>query len=117
MKTISVLLAEDHSNVREGLRALLQAEADIEVIGEAAKGREAVKLTLSLFPDVVVMDIAMPLLSGPEATRQILHAAPATRVLILSAHSGDAYLGSLATSGAAGYHRQPHPSSHRQRHH
>ena len=103
MKSITVLLAEDHLIVREGLRALLKAEDDIEVVGEAGNGREAVKLTRSLCPDVVVMDIAMPLLNGLEATRQILRAAPATKVLILSAHSDDAYLESVAAIGAAGY--------------
>ena len=103
MKTITVLLAEDHSIVREGLCALLKPEPDIEVIGQACNGREAVKLTRSLRPDVVVMDIAMPLLNGLEATRQILRAAPATRVLILSAHSDDAYLESVVAIGAAGY--------------
>jgi DNA-binding NarL/FixJ family response regulator len=103
MKPITVLLAEDHAIVREGLRALLQPEADIAVIGEAANGREAVRLTCSLSPDVVVMDIAMPLLNGIEATRQILLAAPDTRVLILSAHSDDAYLESVVAIGAAGY--------------
>jgi DNA-binding NarL/FixJ family response regulator len=103
MKTITVLLAEDHAIVREGLRLLLNTESDIEVIGEAANGREAVKLARSLCPAVVVMDIAMPLLNGIEATRQILVAAPATRVLILSAHSDDAYLESVVAIGAAGY--------------
>jgi DNA-binding NarL/FixJ family response regulator len=103
MKTITVLLAEDHLIVRAGLRALLKPEPDIKVVGEAGNGREAVKLTRSLCPDVVVMDIAMPLLNGLEATRQILRDAPATRVLILSAHSDDAYLENVVAIGAAGY--------------
>ena len=71
IKRITVLLAEDHMVVREGLRKLLEAESDIEVVGEAANGRQAVALTQKLRPDVVVMDIAMPLLNGLEATRQI----------------------------------------------
>jgi DNA-binding NarL/FixJ family response regulator len=103
MKTITVLLAEDHMIVREGLRALLNLENDIEVVGEAENGRQTVELTRKLSPDVIVMDIAMPLLNGMEATRQILHARPATRVLILSAHSDDAYVERVMTLGAAGY--------------
>ena len=103
MKPITVLLAEDHEIVREGLRALLEHEDDIEVIGEAQTGRQAVKLTGKLRPDVVVMDIAMPLLNGLEATRQILQARPAIKVLILSAHSDDAYIEQIIGLGAAGY--------------
>ncbi len=100
---ISVLLAEDHQIVREGLRALLEVEDDIEVIAEAQTGRQAVQLTQKLHPDVVLMDIAMPLLNGLEATRRILKAASATRVLILSAHGDDEYLRQVVLLGAAGY--------------
>ena len=103
MKRITVLLAEDHEIVREGLRALLEHEDDIKVIGEAQNGRQAVKLTGKLRPDVVVMDIAMPLLNGLEATRQILEARPASKVLILSAHNDDAYIEQIVALGAAGY--------------
>ena len=103
MKRITVLLAEDHMIVREGLRALLEAEGDIEVVGEAETGRQAVQLTKKLRPAVVVMDIAMPLLNGLEATRQIRKAVPATKVLILSAHSDDAYVEQVIALGAAGY--------------
>ena len=103
MNPIKVLLAEDHLIVREGLRALLQLEQDINVVGEADNGRDAVRLAATLAPDVVVMDIAMPLLNGLEAARQILRAAPATRVLILSAHSDDAYIERVMELGAAGY--------------
>jgi len=103
MKRITILLAEDHRVVREGLRGLLKAESDIEVIGEARDGRRAVQLTKELRPEVVVMDIAMPFLSGLEATRQILKAVPATRILILSAHSDDEYVEQTAALGAAGY--------------
>jgi len=103
MERITVLLAEDHMIVREGLRALLEAEGDIEVVGEAQTGREAVQLTKRLRPGVVVMDIAMPLLNGLEATRRILKAVPATKVLILSAHGDDEYIRQVVMLGAAGY--------------
>ena len=102
-KTITVLLAEDHAIVREGFRKLLEAEGDFQVVGEANNGRAAVDMTKKLRPDVVVMDIAMPLLNGLEATRQILQALPGTRILILSAHSDDAYIEHLNAVGAAGY--------------
>ncbi len=102
-KRITVLLAEDHTVVREGLRTLLEAEGDIKVIGEAETGRQAVGLAKKLRPAVVVMDIAMPLLNGLEATRQILKAVPGAKVLILSAHSDDAYVEEVIALGAAGY--------------
>ena len=103
MKRITVLLAEDHIIVREGLRALLNLEKDIEVIAEAENGHQAVDLVKKLNPSVVVMDIAMPLLNGLEATRQILRLAPATKILILSAHSDDAYVERVMSLGASGY--------------
>jgi DNA-binding NarL/FixJ family response regulator len=103
MERITVLLADDHMIVREGIRALLEAEDDIEVVGEAQTGRQAVQLTKRLRPDVVVMDIGMPLLNGLEATRQILKAVRATRVLILSAHGDDEYIRQAVMLGAAGY--------------
>ncbi len=103
MNPINVLLAEDHQIVREGLRAMLNLEADIKVVGEAENGRQAVELFAKLRPDVVVMDIAMPLLNGMEATRQLLQAFPGTKVLILSAHSDDAYVTMVMDIGASGY--------------
>jgi DNA-binding NarL/FixJ family response regulator len=102
-KGIKVLLAEDHGIVREGLRKLLEAEDDFTVVGEAENGRAVIEMTEKLQPDVVVMDIAMPLLNGLEATRQILRALPKTRILVLSAHSDDAYIEHLNAVGAAGY--------------
>lgn len=100
---ITVLLAEDHEVVRSGLRRLLEGENDIVVLGEVSTGRQAVELTKRLRPAVVVMDIAMPLLNGVEATRQILRAVPGTKVLILSAHRDDAYVEGAMASGAVGY--------------
>jgi len=103
MKRITVLLVEDHQMVRDGFRSLLKHEADIEVIGEAENGRQAVQLTGKLRPDVVVMDIAMPQLNGLEAARQIRKDFPDVKVLILSAHSDDAYVEQVAALGAAGF--------------
>jgi len=105
MKTrkITVLLAEDHMIVREGFRKMLELEADIEIAGEAQDGRQAVALIQKLRPEVVLMDIAMPLLNGLEATRQILKAVPTTKIIILSAHSDDAYVKSAIESGAVGF--------------
>jgi len=103
MKRITVMLAEDHAIVREGLRSLLGLDSEIEVVGEAATGRQAVELARKLRPTVVVMDIAMPLLNGFEATRQILLVAPGTKVLVLSAHSDDEYVAHMAAVGASGY--------------
>jgi DNA-binding NarL/FixJ family response regulator len=103
MKKITVLLAEDHMVVREGFRKMLELEADLEVLGEAQDGRKAVALAKKLRPDVVLMDIAMPQLNGLEATRQILGALPATKVLMLSAHNDDAYVDTAIASGAVGF--------------
>ena len=103
MKPIKVLLADDHTVVRQGLRVLLDADSDISVVGEAESGRQAVQMAKKLSPDVVVMDIAMPVLNGLEATRQILREAPAIRVLILSSYSDDEYVHQVTEAGAAGY--------------
>jgi DNA-binding NarL/FixJ family response regulator len=103
MKLITVLLAEDHTIVREGFRKMLELEGDFTIIGEAQDGRAVVALTKKLRPNVVLMDIAMPLLNGLEATRQILKAIPTAKVLMLSAHSDDAYITKATESGAKGF--------------
>jgi DNA-binding NarL/FixJ family response regulator len=103
MKKITVLLAEDHTIVREGFRKMLELEEDMEVVGEAQDGRQAAALAKKLSPAVVLMDIAMPLLNGLEATRQVVKALPAAKVLILSAHSDDAYVQSASDAGAVGF--------------
>jgi len=103
MKPITILLAEDHMIVREGFRKMLDLEADFEVVGEAQDGRQAVALAKKLLPTVLLMDIAMPLLNGLEATRQVLKLLPDTKVIILSAHSDEAYVHSATESGAMGF--------------
>jgi DNA-binding NarL/FixJ family response regulator len=97
------MLADDHTVVRQGLRVLLEAESDIAVVGEAETGRQAVGLARELLPDVIVMDIAMPLLNGLEATRQILKETPSCKVVVLSSYSDDEYVHQLTEAGAAGY--------------
>jgi NarL family two-component system response regulator LiaR len=100
---ISILLAEDHVIVREGTRELLQHQPDMEVVGEASDGEEAVTLAKQFKPDVIVMDIAMPKLNGIEATKRIKKFRPATAVLILTAYDTDQYIMALLEAGAAGY--------------
>lgn len=103
MKRISVLIVEDHTLVREGLRMMLELQPDIEVVGEAADGRNAVAMATELRPDVLLMDIAMPRLNGLEAARQLAKSLPMTRIILLTAHSDDAYVKSAINSGAAGF--------------
>ena len=103
MKKIAVLLADDHAVVRQGLRALLEAEGDIVVVGEAENGREAVAVAKKTLPDVVVMDVAMPSLNGCEATRQIMRSLPSTKVLVLTSYGDDDYVTQLMDAGAIGY--------------
>ena len=100
---VRVLLVDDHTVVRQGLRVLLEAEPDMCIVGEAETGRQAVQLTKKYLPDVVVMDIAMPMLNGLEATRQVLKEVPAAKVLVLSSYSDEEYVHQLTEAGAAGY--------------
>jgi two-component system, NarL family, response regulator NreC len=103
LKKLRILLADDHGVVRKGLRFLLESEPDLEVVGEAADGRQAVDMAEELRPDVVVMDIAMPWLNGIDATGQIVKQQPAVGVIMLSMHSDEEYLVRTLTAGAKGY--------------
>lgn len=101
--TIRVVLVDDHELMRQGLRSILDREEQVEVIGEAASGREAVELARRLSPDVVVMDVAMKDMNGIEATRQVRAECPGVRVLALSSHSDSRYVSSILQAGACGY--------------
>jgi DNA-binding NarL/FixJ family response regulator len=103
MKKIRVLLADDHTILRQGIRVMMEAEPDISVVGEASDGRQAVQLTIKLRPDVAVIDLAMPLLNGLEATRQITKQNPSAKVLMLSSYGDNEYVHQVTKAGAAGY--------------
>ena len=103
MSKIRIVLADDHSVVRQGFRRILEAQADMEIVGEASNGREALETATKLSPDVVVMDVAMPELNGIEATRRMGEAAPRTRVLALSMHKDSVYVREILRAGARGY--------------
>jgi DNA-binding NarL/FixJ family response regulator len=98
-----VLIADDHEIMREGLKALLEAHEDIEVVGEATNGQEAIDEVARLQPDVVLMDISMPVMNGLDATRFIKQANPDVKILILTMHEGDAYFFNILEAGASGY--------------
>ncbi|MCR4394741.1 MAG: response regulator transcription factor [Dehalococcoidales bacterium] len=103
MDKIKIVIADDHAVVREGTRTLLEREEDMEVVGEASDGEEAIKLIEELHPDVAILDIAMPKLSGIEVTRRIKPRFPSLAILILTAYDNDEYIFALLEAGAAGY--------------
>jgi two-component system response regulator NreC len=103
IKKIRILLADDHAVVRQGFRLILSGQADMEIVGEAGDGNQAVEQAEKLKPDVVVMDVAMPNLNGIEATRRLAAAAPHTRVLALSMHKDSVYVREILRAGAKGY--------------
>ena len=100
---VKILLADDHTIVRQGLKLILSAHADLEVVGEAANGREAVELADKLRPDIVLMDVQMPELNGIEATRKMVAANSRIRVLVLSMHKESVYVREILKAGARGY--------------
>jgi two-component system response regulator NreC len=103
MEKIRILLVDDHTILRDSLRVLLEDEQDMLIVGEAEEGRTAVRLTCQLLPDVVLLDIALPLLGGLESLRQIKHACPNVRVLILTMHDNEEYIRQALAFGAMGY--------------
>ena len=103
MSRIRILLADDHAVVRQGFKMILGAQSDMEIVGEAGNGREAVDLAGQLKPDVVVMDVAMPELNGIEATRRLAESVPHARVVALSMHKDSVYVREVLRAGARGY--------------
>ena len=103
MSVLRILIADDHTLVRSGMRALLQTEEDLEVVGEAATGEQVVTMATTLQPDVIVMDLRMPGISGIEATRRILHSNPAIRILVVTLLEEDDTLFAALRAGARGY--------------
>jgi DNA-binding NarL/FixJ family response regulator len=103
MSNVRILLVDDHAVVREGLKRLIADQPDIEVVGEASDGHEAIEHVKTLRPDVVMMDVSMPHMSGVEATRELKGICPDTRILALTVHEDDAYVRAFLKAGAAGY--------------
>jgi two-component system, NarL family, response regulator NreC len=101
--TIRILLADDHKIVRDGLRSLLEKDDDLKVVGEAPNGQVAVKLNHELSPDIVVMDIGMPIMNGIEATERIVEDRPEAKIIGLSMHSDRRFVSSMLEAGASGY--------------
>jgi len=110
-KKVRIILADDHALLRQGTAELLQHEPDFEVVGQAANGEEAVRMAHALQPDMIIMDIRMPGLSGVEATRQIRQELPHVQVLVLTAYDDDQYVFSLLQAGASGYLLKTAPAS------
>jgi two-component system, NarL family, response regulator NreC len=100
---IKILLADDHNIVRQGLKLILSSQPDLQVVGEAANGREVVELAQNLRPDIVLLDVAMPELNGIEATRRMMEANPRLRILVLSMHKEAVYVREILKAGARGY--------------
>lgn len=111
MDKVRILIAEDHATVREGLKLILDAQSDFEVIGDAEDGRAAVELAQKLLPDVVLMDISMPKLNGLKATAKLKECCPDVQVLALTRHTDDGYLQQILRAGAAGYVLKQSPPS------
>src|SRR6266545_650509 len=111
LRRIRVLVADDHTMVREGIVGILKASADIDVVGEAGDGAEATRKAIDVRPDVVVLDISMPRLNGLEAARRIHEALPDTRILILTMHDEEEYVARTARAGASGYLVKDGPAS------
>ena len=103
MPKLRVLLADDHETVREGLKSIVNAQSDMEVIGEAADGESAVARAVALRPDILLMDVSMPVLNGLKATAAVKARCPGTRVVTLTRHADDGYLHQLLRAGASGY--------------
>jgi DNA-binding NarL/FixJ family response regulator len=103
MEKISVLIAEDHETVREGLKLILSAQSDMEVVGDAGDGRAAIELAQRLNPDVVLMDVSMPSMNGLKATAKLKSCCPESHVLALTRHKDDGYLQQMLSAGASGY--------------
>jgi two-component system response regulator NreC len=103
MRKLRILLADDHTVMRSGLRALLERQNNFEIVGEAENGRKAVSLSAALLPDVVIMDVGMPLLNGVEATKALLKQSPSTAVVMLSMHSDETYVLRSLQAGARAY--------------
>ena len=100
---IKVLIVDDHKMFREGLKAVINHQTDMEIVGEAENGEQAVALTRELLPDIILMDVKMPVLDGAEATRQILAEIPGMKILALSIYSNDEFMTGMMSAGALGY--------------
>ncbi len=111
MKKISVLITDDHAIVRDGLKALLATQPDMEIAGEASNGKEALERVKSLRPDVILLDITMPFLSGLEIIHLIRESVPETQIVVFSMHAKDSYVQQVLTSGALGYVLKASPST------